>query len=264
MYACSDIIIHHGVGSSLTRRAATDAHCFSLSPRNELLDRPLVVPVRETVLLFLRTSNCNFRARDSSYLKRTTRQSLSSSSSSSSSSFSSYLVSSTSCSSVSFYFPNRRSLLEMNRAPMQRETRVSNCNCDPSSPPSVSSGVQRAFFRLLPTIQTAFALQKVPSALPSFVDSTWRVEGSFSRERSPFRREVGAVRFTTGNWGERNTASCRVRGTRRFTVARILNGHLRRPSKLKRTNLTVHTASCRRRAREKKTWRYAATFSFTG
>lgn len=50
-----------------------------------------------------------------------------------------------------------------------------------------------------------------------------------------FKRELGR----TGSHGARKT--------RRFTVARILNGHLCRLSKLKCTNLTVHASGTEKR-----------------
>lgn len=48
----------------------------------------------------------------------------------------------------------------------------------------------------------------------------------------------------SGNWGEQARMA---REKRRFTVARILNGHLCRLSKLKCTNLTVHTSGTEKR-----------------
>ena len=53
--------------------------------------------------------------------------------------------------------------------------------------------------------------------------------------RFDFKRELGRA----GSHGARKT--------RRFTVARILNGHLCRLSKLKCTNLTVHTSGTEKR-----------------
>lgn len=112
-------------------------------------------------------------------------------------------------------------------------------------PSAVFGVLGRVFSQVTPEIQkkTLFRLGKVPrpSIFRKF-NVARRCRGKFLGIDLPFRAR--SARFDS------RRELGRERGTRRFTVARILNGHLRRPSKLKRTNLTVHTASCRRRGGE--------------